>query len=154
MRFTRPRDRHSIRNGLRRSVGDSSAQHLVESFLVESHDQLLTDSQNGRSKRSGSSQNQPGDFVLVVVLLQVEVKQLLSSRDVQFLHSMQQRKCIIASVADFACIDLFNRFDTVLRKKLLRFFAGSSSGAVIAPVDFRHLLCSFRQFILKHKSVC
>ena len=118
-------------------------QHFVESFFIEANDQLFSDAQNRRTQCSRSTQNQSGHFVPVVVFLQVKVDELLSSRHVKFFHPVEQSQRVVAFVSDFAGIDFLDRLDTVVRKKLLRFFTGRSARAVIAPVNLRHRVISF-----------
>ncbi len=125
---------------------------LAESFFVEADDQLLTDSQNRSSQRSRAAQNQSSDFVFVVLFLQIKVDELLSSRHVKFFHPVQQLERVIAFVSNFAGVDFLDGVDTVVRKKLLRFFAGRSARSVIAPVNFRHHLFPY-EFVCKETRV-
>lgn len=66
--------------------------------------------------------------------------ELLSLPYVKIFHPVQQSERVIAFVTDFSSVDFLDRVDTVVRKKLLRFFARRSAGAVVAPVNLRHLL--------------
>jgi hypothetical protein len=113
-------------------------QYLTEGLFVEADDQFFADSQNGRPQRSRPAQNQTGNFILVVVRLQVEVNELFAPRHVQLLHPVEQLERIVAFITNFPGIDFFDRVDIVVRKKLLRFFAGRSARSMVAPVNFRH----------------
>ena len=70
--------------------------------------------------------------------------ELLSFPNIKFLNPVQQFERVITFVTDFASVNFFDRVDTVLRKKLLRFFAGRSARSVIAPVNLQHFLCSLK----------
>ena len=120
-------------------------QHLPKGFLVEADDKFFANPQNWRSQCSRAAQNQSGDLVLVVPFLQIKVDEFLSSCHIKFLHPVQQFERVVAFVADFSSVDFLDRVDTIVRKKLLRFFAGSSARPVITPVNFRHRHDSSRE---------
>ena len=115
-------------------------QYYSKSLFVETDDQLFTDAQHWRAERSRPAENQARDFVFVVDFLQIEVDEFPASSHIKFLHPVQQLERVAAFVTDFACVDLLDRVDTVLRKKLLRFLAGCSARSVVAPVNLRHRL--------------
>lgn len=114
-------------------------QHFAESFFVEADNQLLPDAQHRCAERSRPTEYQSRDFVFVVVFLQIKVDEFPASPHIKFIHPVQQFERVIAFVTDFSSVDFLDRVDTVIRKKLLRFFAGRSAGAVVAPVNLRHL---------------
>ena len=118
-------------------------QHFAQGFLVEANDQLFPDAQYRSAECSRPAKNHSSNFVLVVVFLQIEMDELLSFANIKILHPVQQFERVAAFVADFSSVDFLDRVDTVVRKKLLRFFAGCSSRAMITPVNFRHFLSSF-----------
>jgi hypothetical protein len=115
-------------------------ENFVQSFFVKADNQFLADTQHRRTKSSRAAENHSSDLVFVVTFLQVEADKLLPSSDEKFFQPVQQFERVVAFVTDFAGVDFLDRVDTVLRKKLLRFFTGRSARSVIAPVNLRHLL--------------
>lgn len=115
-------------------------QHFAQGFLVEANDQLFPDAQYRSAECSRPAKNHSSNFVLVVVFLQIEMDELLSFANIKILHPVQQFERVAAFVADFSSVDFLDRVDTVVRKKLLRFFARRSAGAVVAPINLWHLL--------------
>ena len=116
-----------------------SCQYGIKGVFGEADDQRCAATKHGSPQRAGTSQNQAGDFVIDrSILFQVEVQRLLSFRDIQLVHALQQFESCVSFVFDFLRVDLLGFGDRILRKKLLRLFAGDSSWAVVAPVDFRH----------------
>lgn len=118
-------------------------ENLAESLFVKPNNQLLPDPQNGRAERSRPAKNHSRNFVLVVVLFQIEMDELLSFPHIKIFHPVQQLERAVAIVTDFPSVDFLDRVDTVVRKKLLRFFTGHSARSVITPVNLRHLLFLF-----------
>lgn len=73
-----------------------------------------------------------------LVLLQVNVDNLPPFRCVDLVYLSDQRERLLLFQGLFLCIHLQRDLDAMFRKKLLRFGAALSSGAVVPPIDSSH----------------
>jgi hypothetical protein len=71
------------------------------------------------------------------------VDEFFAPGDIQLLHPVEKFERVVALITDFSGVDFFDRVDIVVRKKLLRFFAGRSARSMVAPVNLRHRMNSF-----------
>ena len=113
-------------------------QRLVD-FLIEPHDDLATGANRGCAQIAGWTEHQPGQFVIPgLVLFQMDAHNFFALGGNQLAGGAGQFECIVAFERCLSGIDLFNRFNSCVGKKLLRFSTGRSARSMIAPIQFRH----------------
>jgi hypothetical protein len=77
-------------------------------------------------------------FLVRLVLLQIQMRDLFAFAYVQFVHSMEQIQSVVRPERCLLRINDIADFDTVLGKKLLRLGTGRSTSSMIAPIYAGH----------------
>ena len=114
--------------------------------------QSLAFSQHGSAQVSRRPQHEFLQcFVVRLVPFDVHVNDFPSSCGIDVVHLSRQFQCVFKCLRVFLRVDFTFDVNVGIGKKLLRFGAGVSAGAVITPIDFRHVCVP--EFVLKMWSV-
>src|SRR5262245_17414384 len=116
-----------------------SAEQALVGVLVEADDQLASLAERRRAQVAGRTQQEREQLgARGLLALEVEVHDLLALGDVELVHVLQGAEGGVALDRGFLGVSLRGHGDLVLRKEPLRFGAGRSALAVVAPVDGAH----------------
>jgi len=136
------------RNPFHTSFAEST-KHLLIRFFMKPDQQSLSFPQHGSAQVSRRPQHEFLQcFVVRLVAFDIHVNNLLSSCGINVVHLSRQFQGVFKRVSVFLRVDFAFDFNFGIGKKLLRFGAGVSAGAVIAPIDFRH--ACFPEFVFQN----
>jgi hypothetical protein len=108
-------------------------------LLVETDDQSATFAQRRRAQVAGRTRQQLDQLAAAGPLaLEIQADHLLAFGHVELIDILEQPQRLLGLERALAGIDLLSNLDFFLRKEPLRFRAGLSTGAVIAPIDSGH----------------
>jgi hypothetical protein len=115
------------------------AQHLPVRRLVEAHEERPPLPEGGRPQVTGGPQQEPQQGGPVrLVLAEIHVDDALAPDDVERVDLGEHTEGVPARDRLLLRVHLGGRADPALRKEPLRFRAGLSAVAVVAPVNARH----------------
>jgi len=118
-----------------------SAEKALVRGLVEADDELASFAQRRSAQIAGRPEEQAEELgARRLVALEVEVHDLLALGHVEFVNVLEGAKRGVTLDRGFLGVGLRGDGDLVLRKEPLRFGAGGSALAVVAPVDGAHVV--------------
>ena len=123
----------------RRQCSFNLFQYLFIRFLVEPDDDRPPYAQRGCAQVSRRSEHQGKDRGIVrPFIFEIDMHHLLSPGGIEFVGAGREGQCHFVLVFRFSRVDPLIDADSMRRKKLLRFAAGDSTRAMIAPIDSLH----------------
>lgn len=124
-------------------MADFLTKHRAVRFFIEANDERLPLAKCWGAQVARWTEQQFAQRLCAGILfLHVNVNNSLPFRRVDFIYLRGQFERLFFLPCVLLGVDLFLGFMPRVCKKLLRFSARLSSGAVITPVNFRHLKTS------------
>lgn len=125
-------------------VTRSSTQDLLIGISIKTNQEDPSLPQRRSAKLAGGTEEYAKQgFAVGFVLFQIEVDDLPSPRRIDLIDVADQLQDFLFQERGFLGVDFGLRFDGMLRKKLLRSFAGRSARSMKAPIKIHRILHYF-----------